>query len=251
MSNDNPQNTPRNATSWAQPMDKLAVGGVPNRAINLNVQGRRLTGPLQGFGQMWQKTYRIRLKGVAITPTELIKTWKANFPQFWPKGNNFYGPLQGVQPGEVAVLNLSMPGGAMLSTGIRVIYADDESFSFMTPQGHMFAGMITFNAYEDDGITVVQIQALIRASDPLYEMGFRLGVGHKMEDKFWHDTLRNLATHFGATGQVEQKNVCVDKRMQWSEVGNVWHNAAIRTAVYMPVHLVKKLFGAKGTQGNS
>ena len=27
-----------------------------------------------------------------------------------------------------------------------VIYADDESFSFMTPQGHMFAGMITFSA---------------------------------------------------------------------------------------------------------
>ena len=47
-----------------------------------------------------------------------------------------------------------------LSTGVRVIYADDESFSFMTPQGHMFAGMITFSAFDDDGVTVIQIQAL-------------------------------------------------------------------------------------------
>ena len=235
----------RDAANWAKPMDTLTVNNIPANAINMNVQGRRMTGPLQGFGQMWQKTYSIRLNGITTAPTEVIKTWKANFPRFWPKGNNFYGPLQGVQPGEVAVLNLSMPGGAMLSTGIRVIYADDESFSFMTPQGHMFAGMITFNAYEDEGVTVVQIQALIRASDPLYEMGFRLGVGHKMEDKFWHDTLRNLAAHFGATGQPEQKNVCVDKRMQWSEAGNVWHNAAIRTAFYMPVHLVKRVLRGK------
>ena len=47
---------------------------------------------------------------------------------------------------------------------------NDESFSFMTPQGHMFAGMNTFSAETEDGVTVVQIQALIRASDPIYEV---------------------------------------------------------------------------------
>ena len=57
-----------------------------------------------------------------------------------------------MKPGEVALLNLAVPGGMTLSTGVRVIYADEESFSFMTPEGHMFAGMITFSAY-DDGVT--------------------------------------------------------------------------------------------------
>ena len=33
------------------------------------------------------------------------------------------------------------------------------------------------------------------------------------------------------------------KKVQWSEVGNVWHNAAIRTAVYMPVYFTKRIFG--------
>jgi hypothetical protein len=37
--------------------------------------------------------------------------------------------------------------------------------------------------------------------------------------------------------------ICVDKKVQWSEAGNVWHNAAIRTAVYMPVYLTKRIFG--------
>ena len=236
------ENLPRNADSWAAPVDKMEVGHVPDSAMNLNVQGRRPTGPLQGFGQLWQKTYRVRLEDVAISPTEVIREWKAHFPEFWPDGNNFYGPLQGVQPGEVALLNLNMPGGARLSTGVRVIYADEESFAFMTPQGHMFSGLITFSAYDDDGLTVTQIQALIRASDPVIEVTFRLGFGHKQEDQFWFDTLSNLAAHFGSHGQQPTlSTVCVDRRLQWSEAGNVWHNSAIRSAVYMPVHFTKRL----------
>jgi hypothetical protein len=31
--------------------------------------------PLQGFGQMWQKTFRIRLNGAQVKPAEVIKTW--------------------------------------------------------------------------------------------------------------------------------------------------------------------------------
>lgn len=244
MSENQTPKSPRDAANWATPVDKLDVGSLPSKAINLNVQGKRPMSPLQGFGQMWQKTYRIRLVGADTTPQSVIAEWKAHFPNFWPQGNNFYGPLQGVQPGEVAVLNLTMPGGAKLSTGVRVIYADDESFSFMTPQGHMFAGMITFSAFVDGPVTVIQIQALIRSSDPIYETSFRLGFGHKAEDKFWSDTLRNLAAHFGVTNQEPTLTaICVDKKVQWSEAGNVWHNAAIRSAVYMPVHFTKRLFG--------
>jgi len=43
------------------------------------------------------------------------------------------------------------PGGkGLVSTGVLVIYEDEESFSFMTPEGHIFAGMITFSSYEDE-----------------------------------------------------------------------------------------------------
>jgi hypothetical protein len=243
MSESNQSKQNRDADNWAKPVDTMDVHDIPSNAINLNVQGRKPMSPLQGFGQMWQKTYRMRLEGVTITPQAVIAEWKAHFPEFWPDGNNFYGPLQGVKPGEVAVLNLAVPGGMQLSTGVRVIYADDESFTFMTPQGHMFAGMITFSAYDDDGVTVIQNQALIRGSDPIYEMSFRLGFGHKSEDKFWFDTLRNLAAHFGSPNrQPTLTSVCVDKKVQWSEAGNVWHNAAIRTVAYMPVHLTKRIF---------
>jgi hypothetical protein len=54
--------------------------------------------------------------------------------------------------------------------------------------------------------------------------------------------MHNLAAHFDRTGTVTQNNILVDKKVQWGEAKNVWQNAAIRTAVYMPIHLTKRLF---------
>lgn len=222
---------PADAT-WAKPVATLHVTEPPAGAINLNVEGRRLMGPLNGFGQLWQKSYAVRMNGATVAPTEVIDIWKARFPTFWPPGNNFFAPLTRIAPGEVAVLNLAAPGGLTLSTGVLVVYADESSFSFMTPQGHMFASIITFSAHEEEGVTVAQVQPLLRASDPLYELGCRLGVIHQIEDRFWHATLQNLAAAFGVTGRVTQKNRLIDPRLQWSEAKNIWYNAGIRTAFY-------------------
>jgi hypothetical protein len=132
-----------------------------------------------------------------------------------------------------------------LSTGVRVIYADDESFTFMTPEGHMFAAMITFSAYDEDRITVAQVQPLMRANDPLYEMAMRLGLAHKIEDQFWHATLKSMASHFGVDGQIQQRNTLVDPRVQWREAKNIWHNAAVRSGIYAvvaPLRWARHLF---------
>jgi hypothetical protein len=239
--------------AWAKPSDRLQVDhDMPQGSMNLNVHGRQLNNPLQGFGQMWQKTYRIKLiaprvpmSGKAATPQDIIAGWKANFPKFWPRGNNFYAPLTEIQPGEVAVLNLKGPGGMPLSTGVRVIYVDDEQFSFMTPQGHMFAGMITFSSFDEDGV-YAQVQALIRASDPAYEFFFKLGIIGKMEDEFWTATLQNLAEYFGASGKVELKAVCVDTRWNWGAAKNITHNAAMWSGIYT-VTAPLRWFGRKAT----
>ena len=52
--NDKPS---RDAVYWAQHVSTLKVTRVPTGALDLNVEGRRVVGPLQGFGQMWQKFY--------------------------------------------------------------------------------------------------------------------------------------------------------------------------------------------------
>jgi hypothetical protein len=243
QSGNSQSNQTRTESNWASPVSTLKVTGLPREAININVDGRKLTGPLQGFGQLWQKTYKVRLSGSSATPEQVIARWRSNFPAYWPKGNRFYAPLTNIEPGHVAVLNLDMPGGMALSTGVIVIYADERSFSFMCPAGHMFGGMITFSADLEDGVTVAQAQVLIRANDPLWEVVMRLG-GFKKEDVFWQATLENLAADHGVLTQVQQQTTLVDPRLQWSEAKNIWYNAAIRSTLYMftwPVRRVATL----------
>jgi hypothetical protein len=239
------------ATFWAKDVTRLRLGEVPAEAVNLNVTGKRVVGPVQGFGKLWQKTYRVELPGAPHTPAEVITAWKAAFASFWPDSGRFYGKLTGIDPGDVALLNLSA-GGMKLSTGILVLYADDESFTFMTPQGHIFAGWITFSATETDGVTAAQTQVLLRANDPLYELAMPILI-HRQEDRFWERTLANLAAHLGVEGAtVTTSTVCVDKRRQWSKAGNIWHNAGIRSALYLittPFRAVRRAVGRRNGTG--
>ena len=83
-----------------------------------------------------------------------------------------------------------------MSTGVLVIYADRESFTFMTPEGHALSAWITFSSYRDDEDTVVQVQALERTSDPLIELSYMFGA-NRANDRFWERTLENLARSLG------------------------------------------------------
>jgi len=246
MENTDPESTPDPTidknSNWALPVDKLVVSNISPDALNLNVNGRQLAGPMQGFGQLWQKTYQVRLSGVVVTPEEVIRIWKANFEQFWPPGNKFFGPFTSISPGEIAVLNLAMPGGLKLSTGVMVIYADEVSFTFMCPEGHIFGAWITFSAFEEDNATVAQVQALVRANDPIYELSLRLGIGHRIEDRFWLYTLRSLSEHFGVQGFPQHHVSLIDPRMQWSNARNIWLNAGVRSVLAAPVHGVRQAY---------
>ena len=224
--------TPRDAGSWAKPVSTLTVTDAPEGAANL-VEGKRLLSPVQGFGKMWQKTYKARLLGVGLTPRQVIAEWREGFPSFWPEGNDFYPPLTGLEPGEVALIKAAGPAGVKFKTGVMVLYADEESFTLMTPEGHMFAGWITFSSHLEDAVPVAQVHVLMRAQDPISEMGLTMG-GHRMENRFWEQTLANLATHLGSDEpEITTTTVCVDKKRQWSQAKNVRNSVAIRSTLHL------------------
>ena len=238
---------PRDAGSWAAKIDRLPVadGDPPGR----NVAGRRLNGPVQGFGKMWRKTYWINVSP-NISPQTVIAEWKAHFGEFWPAGNRFKGPLTSLSPGDVALLDVSVGGGIRLSTGVFVLYADEESFTLMTPQGHMFAGWITFSAERAGGasalgaspgaFTVIQTQVLMRANDPLYELAMGLG-GHRKEDQFWVQTMTALARYLGALPvTVHTRTVCIDRRRQWGNFGRIRYNSMVRSMLHSTTAITQR-----------
>jgi hypothetical protein len=233
---------PFDAIHWTQYKSKLKVSRIPTGALDLNVDGRYVLGPLQGFGKLWQKTFCIKLKSSRLTTGEVMKTWKEHFSSFWPTWDHFYAPVTGIAPGEVVLINMIIPGdlpiGLPVSTGVVVVRSNEQSFTLMTSQGYMFAGWITFSTYEEKRVVLAQVQVVLRASDPLFELGFRLGA-NKAENIFWQHTLVALAAHFGVHEPVETHIVCLDPRVQWSRFWNVWQNAAIRTFIY---RITRRLF---------
>lgn len=217
---------PRDSKNWAKPIESFHVETVAAGAARGNVEGRRPTGPLQGFGQLWQKSYQVRIPGA--TPEEVISTWKANFGEFWHPSNKFYAPAGGIAPGEIALIG-GGKGPTKVTTGVRVIYADDRSWSYMTPEGHPWAAIITFSAFDgEDGATVARVHLLVRANDPLYEASFRIYTS-RLEDKIWNHTLTQVAAHFGSQEPVDVEVRLVDKRRQWNQMNNIWKNSALRT----------------------
>ena len=89
----------RSEESWAKAVSHLTVDEVPEGAVNLNVAGRRLTSPIQGFGKMWQKTYRVRIPSDRVSPTELISTWKEHFPELQSPQSRFFPSMRASRPG--------------------------------------------------------------------------------------------------------------------------------------------------------
>lgn len=231
-------NWERDSQNWAKPVTRLKVGQVPTGAVNLNVDGREVVSPMQGFGPLWQKTYRVRLTDKDVTPQQVVQTWKERFPDFQPADNRFIPSLAGVKPGEVLFISATVPAvpglkvGVPISAGVMVLYADDEMFTVMTPAGFPEAGWNTFSAYSEDGVTVAQVQSMARSNDPIYEFGFRFMGGARHQEETWAHVLNSLASHFGVKGAVETKVACLDSSLQWRQAGNVLQNAMIHTMLY-------------------
>jgi len=226
--------------------DRLEVTDKPPEAEGLNVEGREPTRPVDGFGQLWRKTYQVRLTGKNVSPEAVVATWKEHLPDFMPANSNFYPTVYGIKAGEIVYIDAKMPGGLSVSTGVLVIDSDDTRFTLATPQGHPESGYNSFSAHREGGVTVAQIQSVARAADPLYEFGYRFLGGMRHQEKIWRAVLTALARHYGIRRpRIEMRRGCLDRRVQLSKAGHIWYNALIRTTLHTPVRVMRRLTGGQ------
>lgn len=198
----------------------------------LNIRHAMIAGTDEGFGQFWHKRYQIQLDGIQVTPEEVIRLWRQDFPNLWPPGNRFYIPPGGIENGEIALLKLALPGRLrpVIATGVIVENVTPTAFTYTAFSGHPIAGSMSFSAFSRNGSTVAQADAYLRASDPLFEIGIRLT--GKKEDQFWRLTLENLARALGANGIYSFEVECLDPHLHWNKAGNLFRNAAIRSGIF-------------------
>jgi pyruvate/2-oxoglutarate dehydrogenase complex dihydrolipoamide dehydrogenase (E3) component/anti-anti-sigma regulatory factor len=227
-----------NLACWAKPVSELFVPAMPKEGRNLNVNGLRAVGPVNGFGRLCQKVFRLHIGDPTILPEEAIAALKENFAGFQPSFNRFYPSPAGIKPGEIVLIDSSTPGGPV-STGVMILFADERSFTFNTPQGHPECGFVSFSGHEGSAGTIVQILGLARAGDPIYEAAFRL-VGSRIQTRIWTHVLTSLALYLGVPADMTFEQECVDRSLRWSQIGNVYYNAQVRTLIHEPKRWFRK-----------
>ena len=228
----------QNILGWAKNIARLNVLERPEAAMNKNVNNRKVIGPLQGFGQLWEKRYLLNIESPAFTPEEIVTTMKQHFPEFQPSINLFYPSEKGISPGEVVLIDSRTPGGFVF-TGVLVLYVDDASFSLMTPQGHPEAGWVTFSAVRNQKSIDVMIRGVARASDPFFELAFTIA-GSKLQESIWTHVLSSLAHYLDVEDNVSMKKNIIDSNLIWANSKNLWYNAQIRSLPYNVVYLAQK-----------
>jgi hypothetical protein len=210
----------------------------------LNVAGRHTSGPIQGFGPLWEKIYTIDLSDSGLSPEQIIATLRSRFSEFQPRENRFYTSDAGISPGEIVLINASTPGGTV-ATGVLVLHAGLRTLTFITPQGHPEAGWVTFRSFMENGRTIMEIRGLARASDPVYEIAFRLA-GSGMQQRIWMHLLSSLARSVGSTSQPALAKKCLDQSLQWNKFFNVFRNAQILSILYGLVAPFRRLAQSVG-----
>ena len=187
----------------------------------------------RGSASCGRRRSRVRLEGVGDRrPRQVIATWKAHFPTFWPKARRFYAPLSGIKPGEVgAARHPPVPGSPVkLSTGVMVIYADDESFTFMTPEGHALSAWITFSAHRDGDVASRRRRRSSAPADPFDEIAYMLG-GNRHERPILAGDAAQPRASRSASPEPDRGDPggLHRRRRQWRHARNVRNSASIRT----------------------
>ena len=212
---------------WSPKLDRLRVTERPEGVFTKNMDGRRIIGQLHGFGQMWEKTYWLNMKKAGIKKEDVILAMQQHFVEFQPSENSFYLTSKGIAPGEMIFIDPRTPGG-IVSTGVMVLYMDDNNLTFITPQGHPEAGWITFSVDEREDSVYVQIQGLVRASDPFFDLAFNIA-GSKFQETIWKHVLSLLAKYLDVEDNVQMKKYSPSTDLQWSKSRNMLYNSQLRS----------------------
>ena len=94
--------------------------------VHRNVEGRSWHEPPPGLRQDVAEN----LQGASEdSPSEVVATWRERFPEISGFEEGFRVPSGGLAPAPSRCWGLS---------GVMVLYSDETSFTYMTPEGHPF-----------------------------------------------------------------------------------------------------------------
>jgi hypothetical protein len=83
------------------------------------------------------------------------------------------------------------------------------------------------------------IRGVASASDPFFEMAFRIA-GSKLQERIWTHVLSSLARYLEVEDNVRKEKNIIDPGLNWANCKNLWYNAQIRSLPYNIVYYSRK-----------
>jgi uncharacterized protein (UPF0548 family) len=162
--------------------------------------------PDDGFGPLFHRRYRTRIREAQLTAEELIERVAADPDCASPTEFASFVKLHG-EPGRMRVgdeYRVRMAGP--WDGPVRVIDRTPSSFSLVTLDGHLEAGQIRFSARPQDGMVVFEIESWARSSGPAVHLLYDgLRIAKEVQLHMWTSMLQRIADVAGGrvTGGID------------------------------------------------
>jgi hypothetical protein len=133
-----------------------------------NVSAEEVAGQESGYGPLFHRRYRTRIREAALSEEDLLSSVKSNLNKAAPtklaRFEKVLGEQDAMALGDEYVVRMPGPWDGP----VRVIAESSMSFRFATLRGHLEAGQIEFRAGppgHDHGFLVFEIESWARSSD--------------------------------------------------------------------------------------
>ena len=167
-----------------------AAPDTPDLDRDLIGDARAVQRAADGVGPLYCRRYRIAFTDSAMTPEMLVATLRHDINAATPESMARFedgtddGETDTIEVGNEYVVFLPGPWNGP----VRVVEADDTSFTLATLEGHMEAGQITFRAMPHDRFdwTVFEIVSFARSGNRLFHLLYgRVPLAREIQLHMW------------------------------------------------------------------
>jgi hypothetical protein len=166
-----------------------------------------------GFGPIFHRLYRARIRDVIATPAELFARILADpdraAPSEFATFQKHRGEAKTMRVGDEYVVRMPGPWNGP----VRVVEVAETSFRLVTLHGHLEAGQIEFRVRDSDGCLLFEIESWASSGDRLSRILYtRLRMSKEVQLHMWTSFIERFAEITGGrlTGGIEIRTVRLD-----------------------------------------
>jgi hypothetical protein len=159
-----------------------------------------------GYGTLFHRVYRTRIRETAMTPEAVIERIAANPDCVAPTEFASFQKVRGdegeMRVGDEYVVHMAGPWDGP----VRVVERTPRCFRLVTLEGHLEAGQIRFSAREENGMVVFEIESWARSAGALVDLLYdRLRMAKEVQLHMWTSMLQRGAEMAGGrvTGGID------------------------------------------------